>query len=115
VADSGRPIRFDSCSPTAGGIGGPTRRLHAFVLIGNIMKNSFVTAIILPAALLGTVACDSGNVDHTLAHAGTWSEAHAARAAPLDGPRPPAYYGDEYADVQRALPDRRNDPFAPTF
>lgn len=77
------------------------------------MKNLSSAATVALLAMLGA-ACDSGTVDHhALAHTVAFEEARTPIAAP-HGPRPPAYFGDEYADAQRALPDRR-DPFAPTF
>jgi len=86
---------------------------HSNVSIGNIMKHPFSPTIFALLALLGAAACDSGSVHPALLHTAVLEQSSATPAPPRDAP-PPAYFGDEYADVQRALPDRR-DPLAPTF
>jgi hypothetical protein len=100
--------------PGNGRIGGAAAPASAFVSIGNIMKHSFSTTFLLTATLLSAAACDSGRVvDHALMHTATLEQTRTT-PAPMHDPQPPAYFGDEYADAQRALPDRR-EPDVPTF
>jgi hypothetical protein len=77
------------------------------------MKHPFSATLLALLAALGATACDSGGIHPALVHTAILEEPGAAHTR-AHGMAPPAYFGDEYADVQRALPDRR-DPFAPTF
>ena len=82
-----------------------------------LQRSSISSALLLVlGATCIAASCDSGGVDPT-AYGGdaplhVAPPATVARAA--DRP-PPAYFGEEYAEVQKALHDKPDEPMAPTF
>lgn len=71
-----------------------------------------LSALVLSGAL---GACDPAPVESARLDLGRATPAAPARAARAPAASPVAYFGEEYADAQRALQDRVDGPAAPTF
>lgn len=71
-----------------------------------------LSALVIVGAL---AACDPAPVESTSLDLGRTTPPAPARAARAPAASPAAYFGEEYADAQRALLDRVETPPPPTF